>query len=164
MIKLSQAFLFATALATGLVAGLFYSWTISVTPGLHKLADREYVLAFQAMNKAILNPMFFISFMGSLVLLPLATWTNYGNDIPKFYLLVGATVLYFLGVFGTTVAGNVPMNESLAAFDVDSASLSQIAEQRISFESRWNFLNTIRTYCSIATLALVIIACLRDKN
>lgn len=162
MIKISQVLLFATALTTGLIAGLFYSWTVSVTPGLHKLADKEYILAFQAMNKAILNPLFFLSFMGTLILLPMATWTHYG-DQNKFYFLLAATIVYVVGVFGVTVAGNVPMNESLAAFDVTSSSASEVASQRLMFESRWNVLNTIRTIGSIVSFGLIIIACMRHK-
>jgi uncharacterized membrane protein len=162
MIKISQGFLFTTALTTGLVAGLFYSWTVSVTPGLNKLSDKEYILAFQAMNKAILNPAFFLSFIGSLILLPLATWTNYSEGNVKFYLLLAATICYMVGVFGVTVAGNVPMNESLAAFDSSTASVVDLAARRLSFESSWNFLNNIRTLGSIVTLILVILACMRE--
>jgi uncharacterized membrane protein len=164
MIKISQGILFTTALTTGLVAGLFYSWSVSVTPGLHKLSDKEYIMAFQAMNKAILNPAFFFSFIGSLILLPLATWTNSAEGSVKFYLLLAATICYVVGVFGVTVAGNVPMNDSLAAFDSSTASVADIAAKRLSFENPWNSLNTIRTLGSVVTLILVILSCMRGSS
>ena len=53
-----------TTLLTGLIAGLFYCWSISVTKGLALLPDREYLLAFQQLNRAILNPLFLTAFMG----------------------------------------------------------------------------------------------------
>ncbi len=53
------------ALLTGLAAGLFYSYACSVTGALGRLPDREYVMAFQSINTAILNAWFFASFMGS---------------------------------------------------------------------------------------------------
>ena len=50
--------LIITAVFTGLMAGLFYSWSISVTPGIARLVDKEYLASFQAMNRAIINPLF----------------------------------------------------------------------------------------------------------
>ena len=163
MIKASQTILFATAITTGLIAGLFYSWTVSVTPGIHKLGDREYLLAFQAMNKAILNPFFFLSFIGTVVLLPCATWIHFSIDRTKFYLLLAASLIYWIGILGVTAAGNVPMNESLAALDVNAASTAEISARRLAFESRWNLLNTVRTLTSISSFVLVIIACIRQR-
>ncbi len=55
--------LLITTLSTGLMAGLFYSWTISVTPGLARLNDENYLRAFQSMNRAIINPVFLIVFI-----------------------------------------------------------------------------------------------------
>ncbi len=42
--------LIVTTLSLGLMAGLFYSWSISVTPGLAKVGDEYYLRAFQSMN------------------------------------------------------------------------------------------------------------------
>jgi uncharacterized membrane protein len=164
MSKISQAVLFTTAITTGLVAGLFYSWTVAVTPGLKNLSAKEYILAFQAMNKAILNPAFFLTFMGTLILLPLVTWMNYSGPNPKFYLLLAACLCYGVGVFGITVFGNVPLNESLATVETSGASMATLNEKRLAFEARWNSLNTVRTISSIAAFALVIVACMRGGS
>ena len=51
-----------TTTITGLAAGLFYSWSVSVTPGIGRLGDKEYLAAFQAMNRAIINPVFMLCF------------------------------------------------------------------------------------------------------
>ena len=54
--------LLVATLGSGLMAGLFYAWSISVTPGLAKIEDEHYLQAFQKMNRAIINPLFIIPF------------------------------------------------------------------------------------------------------
>ncbi len=84
-------FLLVTALASGLVAGLFYSYACSVNPGLGALSDANYLAAMQSINIAILNPVFISSFMGALVLLPVSTYQHFGTS--RFYLLFGAALV-----------------------------------------------------------------------
>ena len=64
-------------LLTGLVAGLFYGYQCSVINGLGALKDREYLSAFQNINRVIQNPVFLARFLGCVVLLPLATYAVY---------------------------------------------------------------------------------------
>ena len=42
--------IFMATLSTGLMAGIFFTWTNAVTPGIGKLKDIEYLGALQAMN------------------------------------------------------------------------------------------------------------------
>lgn len=150
-----------TAISTGLVAGLFYAYSCSVSPGLKRLTDTAYIQAMQCINRAILNPVFFASFMGSLVLLPLSTWMLYRYAVPAGgWFLLAASIVYLAGVFGVTVAGNVPLNNALDKVDTATAAAASLAQQRALFERRWNRLNMVRTVFAIVTLALVIVACL----
>ncbi len=150
---------------TALMAGLFYAYSCSVNPGLNRLPDAAYLAAMQSINRAILNPAFFIGFMGATVLLPLSTWLHYGQPISlRFWLLLLATVVYLVGVFGVTMLGNVPLNETLDLFNVQTATVEDITAQRAAFESPWNQLNTIRTSASVLAVILVIIACLSPKD
>ncbi|WP_084239585.1 anthrone oxygenase family protein [Pedobacter africanus] len=154
--------LILTAVAMALIAGLFYAYSCSVNPGLGKLSDEVYILAMQSINRAILNPVFFASFMGTLLLLPLSTWLLYrsGGASTVFYFLFAATIIYAVGTFGVTMVKNVPLNEALDKFNVRSASLEEIAKQRQLFQIPWNNFNNIRTIASIVSLVLVIIACI----
>ncbi|MBL0741085.1 anthrone oxygenase family protein [Chryseolinea lacunae] len=165
MVTTSNLILLCAAVATALMAGLFYSWSFSVTPGLAKLPDREYIAAMQAMNSAILNPVFFAGFFGALVLLPVATYQQFAQPMPaRFWFLLAATLAYGVGVFGVTVVGNVPLNEALAAFDVASASPTSVAARRLSFEQPWNSLNMVRTVCAFFSIAFVILGCLSAEK
>ncbi|WP_082216561.1 anthrone oxygenase family protein [Dyadobacter psychrophilus] len=153
-----------TALLTGLSAGLFYSYSCSVNLGLGKLADVEYLRAMQEINKAILNPIFFISFMGSIIVLVLATWLSYsGQHVFQFKMLLTATVIYMVGVFGLTVMGNVPLNDALAGFDIGGATANEIAQKRKLFEQPWNKFHAIRTFCSIASFVFTLLSFYKIK-
>ena len=154
--------LILTTTSTALMAGLFYAYSCSVVPGLRLLDDRGYLSAMQSINKAIQNPVFFAPFFGTLVLLPLSTYLGYDkNSGTGFWLIVAASAFYYIGVFGVTVFGNVPLNDGLEKFDLAKASAAAINEQRKAFERPWNGLNMIRTVSSIAALVLMVVACLR---
>ena len=59
---------------TALVTGLYFGFSVSVNGGLHRLNDYEYVKAVQSINAVIQNPFFIVSFIGPVLLLPLATF------------------------------------------------------------------------------------------
>jgi uncharacterized membrane protein len=149
----------AALTTTGLSAGLFFAWSFSVTPGLGKINDAAFIAAMQSMNREILNPVFFIVFLGPLLLLPLSSYLSYSSmGSVRFWLLTASTLTYAAGVFGITIGGNVPMNEVLDVFDLGSASAQQIAAQRSMFEGRWFFLNNLRTSFAVLSLMLGLIA------
>ncbi|MBC3784206.1 DUF1772 domain-containing protein [Spirosoma utsteinense] len=151
----------ATAMTTALITGLFYAYSCSVNPGLHQLPDWAYLAAMQSINRAILNPTFFLSFIGTLVLLPICTWMHYSQPISvRFWLLLLASVLYAIGVVGVTVAGNVPLNEGLDAVSLGKASPDELKACRLAFEQPWNRLHAIRTITCVVTLLLVVATCL----
>lgn len=82
--------LLITAVVMALISGLFYSYSCSVNLGLGRLSDSEYLRAMQEINRAILNPWFFASFMGTFVAMPVSTWLSYkyGNTVSFiFYFL-----------------------------------------------------------------------------
>ena len=94
--------LFATLLA-GLLAGVFFTWTNAITPGIGRLNDVSYLKAFQNMNRTILNPLFYIVFMGPLLLSIAATYVYKANPAYILWMLILATVIYFLGVFISSI-------------------------------------------------------------
>lgn len=153
---------FLSALLCGLLAGLFYGYDCSVIRGLGNLKDKAYLSAFQSINKAILNPWFFASFAGSLIVLPVTAWVSYGQaSMTSFYLVLGAGIVYAVAVFGVTVARNVPLNERLAAADLNTLTDADITKMREHFEKTWNFYHRIRTIASIVSFSLVLLSIFR---
>ena len=150
-----------TVTSTALISGLLYGYSCSVIEGLGKLDQVQYLSAMQSINIAIQNPLFFASFLGTLLLLPLVTFVAYKMDKNlSSVLLLGATVCYVAGVFGVTAFGNVPLNQALSVVDLKSMTLQEITALRLHFEGPWNFLHSIRTFASFTALVLSILACL----
>jgi uncharacterized membrane protein len=133
MSSASNIILVLAALSTALMAGLFYSYSCSVNPGLVRLGDKEYLMAMQSINRAILNPAFFSAFIGSLVLLPLSAYLNYNPQSVRFWLLCVAACTYAIGLFGVTMFGNVPLNEMLDKFSISASSIEEITAMRKLF-------------------------------
>ncbi len=159
--SLENILLVVAGTLTTLLAGLFYGYTVSVNRGLHRLKDVEYIRAMQSINIVIQNPLFFLTFLGPVVLLPVVTFLHRSDADPaRFMLLLAASVAYIAGSFVVTIVGNVPLNERLAKFSAAGASDIEMAKTRSEFEKPWNRLHNIRTLASVAASILIFIACL----
>jgi uncharacterized membrane protein len=159
LMKFTTLILVLAGTTTSLMAGVFYAFSISVNLGLGRLPDAAYIAAFQSINRAIQNPVFFISFLGAPVLLSITTWQHYSQSMSmRFWFLLAATLVYILGALGVTIFGNIPLNEQLDSFDLLSASAEETAGRRAQFEGPWNRLNTVRTFASTLAVVLLIIA------
>jgi len=159
-----KVLLFLTILFSGLVAGLMYAYSCSVNTGLKNLDDRAYLSAMQSINIAIQNPLFFISFMGLLVAFPVTAFKYYhAGENTAFCLILASTVIYIAAVFGVTALGNVPLNETLAKFNINEASPKEVASMRRLFEKPWNSFHTIRTIASIISFSLSILSAILQK-
>lgn len=159
--RMTIIILVAATLATSLAAGLFYAYACSVNPGLGRLSDIAYLEAMQSINKAILNPVFFASFMGAAILLPLAvyfTWRPQPTDATWWFM--AAAILYIIGVFGVTVAGNVPLNEALARIDIAASTPAELGQHRQAFEPAWIRYHNIRTVANLLSAVAAILGCL----
>ena len=162
MLSIQNVLLFLSVFLSALIMGLLYGYACSINPGLNKLSDSEYLKAMQSINKEILNPFFFISFMGTLFILPLTTWYTKSHASPAcFYLLLAATVVYIFGVVGVTAFGNIPLNNALAKFNFINATASDLLNQRKAFETHWNNYHLLRTIFSIVATSLTIVAVIK---
>ncbi|MEP7144302.1 MAG: anthrone oxygenase family protein [Ferruginibacter sp.] len=164
MTSLLKICIFFTILFSALVTGLLYGYSCSVNIGLSALPDDQYLRAMQSINNAILNPYFFISFIGLVLLFPITTWLQYLRSRNyKFYYLLIATVIYLAGVFGVTMLGNVPLNNALANFKISLSGVTEITVQRNHFETPWNQFHVVRTIASIVSFSLTIISVLKNN-
>lgn len=156
--------LFITVLFSGLMAGLFYAYSCSVNPGLKLLGDSEYIKAMQSINRAIQNLIFFLPFLGLLLLFPWSTFQLYNlqNSLP--WMLITAMCVYFIGVFMVTVLFNVPLNEQLEKFPIHTATENEMSEMRKVFEVSWNRFHTIRTISAIVSFGMALISTMALNN
>jgi uncharacterized membrane protein len=147
MFVLRVSALIAATMTTGLMAGVFGLYQHTVMRGLARTDDRTFVGAFQAIDRAIINPWFMLSFAGALFLTALATFLNPGRCLRPWILT--ALILYAV-VVAVTVAVNVPLNDALKAAG-DPDRIADLAAVRRHFdEARWVAFNLVRTIATTA--------------
>ena len=164
-INIKSLILIISILTTGLSAGLFYAFSVSVIPGLANVSHRTYLEAMQSINRAILNWAFFATFAGSIFLLMASAYMQFRIGVNlTFWLMFAACIFYVIGTIGVTAIGNVPMNEGLAALDLTAIGEDELKITRLSYEGKWNQLHSIRTVFSLlAFLAILLAGILGDK-
>lgn len=151
--------LVASLVSSGLIAGLFFGWMVSVIPGTSVVDDRSYIVTMQNINRQIINPAFVITFIATPAILAVAAVVHFrAGQTRRAALLIAATATYLFGVIGVTAGGNIPLNDALEAFDLSEASPTETSERRNSYESPWNRWHNLRTFASIAALGLTALA------
>ncbi|MEL6190736.1 MAG: anthrone oxygenase family protein [Bacteroidota bacterium] len=155
-ISIKSVTLFFAVILTGLSAGLFYAWMVSVIPGTRKLADLTYLESMQSINREILNPAFFLIFFGSPIALAISSIQHVNAGL-TFWLILAATAIYLVGTFAVTAFGNVPLNDSLEALDLATQNESKLTEFRKMYEGKWNRLHVIRTVFSVIAFMLSLL-------
>ena len=141
---------------TGLSAGLCFTWTNAITPGIGRLDDFNYLMPFQQMNRTIINPMFVIVFFGPSILGIINLMIHRNASSTIIWGMIIAIGIYFLGVVLVTVFGNVPLNNMLDATDLSSASPEDLKALRNTFEAKWNRLHLFRTFSASASFLLLM--------
>ena len=156
-----QAALIVAAFLCSLVAGFVFAFAFVVMPGIRSLTDREFIRAFQVMDRVIQNnqPMFMLVWVGSVVALVTSAVLGFGQlDGAGRLLLIFATLAYLFGVQLSTFTINVPLNNKLQTLDVDAINETARNAARQGFEPRWNRWNSFRTvFASLASALLLVL-------
>jgi len=149
---------FGAVFLTGLSAGFFYAWSVSVIPGTLKVSSIVYLETMQSINRAILNPPFFIVFFGTMILLGTSSVLHFNTNQTVFWMFLAATLTYLIGTFGVTAFGNVPLNNQLESLNLTDLTPGYIAEFREYYETNWNRLHMIRTAFALAAFMITLLA------
>lgn len=145
-------------LSIGAIFGFFYAWVCSTMWGLDATDPQVAIVAMQAMNAAVRNPVFFPAFFLTPLILTATSYIATAQRQKRSSVLFGmAAGLYVAGAFLVTVTVNVPMNETLAEVVVptDTEAARSIWQD---YSSSWQFWNTLRTVASGASLLLTGLA------
>lgn len=150
---------FVAAIGSGLIAGVFFAFSVSVMRALGRIPAAAGIAAMQNINVVIINPLFIGTFMGTallcaiLTVLTLLRWDSPGSA----YVLAGG-VIYLVGSILVTMIFNVPMNNALAAVQPDS---TEGANVWANYLTNWAFWNHVRTAASLVSAILLTIALVR---
>ena len=118
-----QIALIVATLLCSLVAGFLFAFAVVAMPGIGSLNDREFIRAFQVMDRVIQNnqPLFVFVWVGSVVALVTAAVLGIGQlDGAGRLLMIFAALAYLAGVQLPTVTINIPLNNKLQTLDVDA--------------------------------------------
>ena len=147
-------------LSCNLVGGFIFTYAIVVMPGLSSLNDKDFLRAFQVTDAVIQNnqPLFMFTWVGSIVamlttiLIPLVSF-----GLSETWLILLISFVYLLGVQGITVAVHIPLNNHIQKIKMEELNDETLADERLKFETKWNFFNYIRTSIAISVSVLLLI-------
>jgi uncharacterized membrane protein len=146
---------FCTALGCGMIAGVFFAFSVFVMKALARLPLAQGVAAMQSINVCAVTPLFMTALFGTAaacVLLAVSTvfvWYQPGAG----YVLIGS-LFYLLGTIVVTIVFNVPRNNALAAVNPGSADGARLWTDYVSSWTAWNH---VRTIAAVAAAALLTV-------
>jgi uncharacterized membrane protein len=144
--------LVVATVATGLLAGLFYGFSIAVMPALAASDDRTYVGAMQSINRVIQNGWLALVSLAALGPGVVALVGHLGADDHRAvpWIIVGLAL--YVATWIVTFAVNIPLNNALdAAGDPDQ--ITDLAAVRARFQSSWVPWNHVRSVLNTGALA-----------
>lgn len=143
----------AALLANGLLAGLFFAFTIAVVPALRRAGDRTYVTVMREVNIVILRPGFLAVFIlapGLSILVAVLELPDHGS---RWALVVAAGAAAVSAVLTATI--NVPLNQTLHHAQIGSGTDADTnaTAARAAFDRPWARANALR--CAANAVAVV---------
>ena len=155
-----HVFFILALLCTALSAGLFYSFSTIVMPGLDVGGAASAIHAMQGMNTIVRNPIFAAVFFGALVLpLLAALGARSAGHRGAARLAFLAALIHAAAVIGVTLQVNVPLNETLATVAANDPNASNFWKD---FAVPWTMWNHVRTGGAIAAFLCLLAAWATD--
>ena len=158
---LSVGLVLTSTLSCALVTGFVFTYAVIVMPGLAKLADKEFLRAFQVTDQLIQNnqPIFMIVWVGSVISVIGTLIASFmGPYSVETVLVIIAGFVYLLGVQGLTVLVHLPLNRRIQTVNVEEWDASALREERLLFETRWIRFNWIRTLIGLGVIVTFMVA------
>lgn len=154
MEEIITATLWFAALSVGIMAGVYFTFSIFVMQSLDALERPAGMVAMQSINRIIVKslflPLFFASSLACLLLAVIGVmqWGSAG----AWQMVIGGA-LYLVGMLVVTMIGNVPLNNALEATDAAGPDAGAMWRR---YMQRWLPWNHVRTVSCTVSLALLI--------
>lgn len=148
MNQLTTVLAIAALLGSAVIGGVFFAFSSFIMKSLARLPSSEGMTAMQSINIVVLNRSFLGVFVGTAavaLLLMLHSLGHWGTEQSPLFL--AGAVSYFFGTFVVTIAGNVPLNNRLAAATPNEHAVPVWQH----YLERWTQLNTLRATAAIAS-------------
>ncbi|GAA2136357.1 hypothetical protein GALLR39Z86_38990 [Glycomyces algeriensis] len=142
--------LLLATITTGLTAGVYVDWSNTIMPGLGDVDDRTFVAAFQALDAAIMNPLFLgLEFTGSLLLIALALVLHIRSGQRAALLWLSVALAAYLVSVVITMGVNEPLNQQLRSVTEAASDADFAAARALLDEARWTAWNTVRALAAL---------------
>jgi uncharacterized membrane protein len=156
MVEWKLVALVSAAVGSGVMAGVFFTFSNSIMSSLGKLPPQQGMDAMNHINVVIINPLFLLAFLGSgLLCLVLGGAAALQIGAPGSLLALVASVLYVAGCFGVTMLANVPLNNALAAMGSQAPGSAALWA---TYLTRWTLWNHVRAVACLGSTILFIVA------
>ena len=151
---LITAMLWFSALSCGLMAGLYFAFSVFIMRALGRIERGAGIAAMNAINVDIQRSAFMPVFLGSTLIAAILVVVA-SLDLAAPYALpalIGGAI-YVAGMFGVTMVRNVPLNNALATLDGSDDEGGMLWARYLAQWTRWNH---VRTLASLGGLAFYI--------
>jgi len=146
-------------IGSALIGGIFFAFSCFIMKALARLPSREGIAAMQSINVVVLNPLFFVLFIGTAIIsLFVSILSIIGWEMPASPYYLTAAVIYLVGTFLVTGMGNVPLNNQLASITVNDSVANDLWQHYLV---KWTRLNTIRTASATVAALIIVIGLLK---
>ncbi len=150
-----QALTIASALACGLVAGVFFAFSSFVMPALARVTPEQGLAAMQSINVRAVTPAFMAAFMGSAALCVVTAVVALTDGGGATALVVAGAAVHLAGCIVGTIAFHVPRNDALARLRPGGAGS---ADAWARYLRQWTAGNHVRCAAGLAAAALFTLA------
>ena len=143
--------LILSCLGSGMMAGLFVSFSTFMMKALGSLDSSNGMQAMQAINRTILRPSFLLVFLGTAVLAAVSGFIAYALVKPWLYIIAAAAIYIFACVLSTGLF-NAPLNDLLEQADAATDEGRCLWRDYLTQWTNWNHVRSFA--CVLSTILL----------
>ena len=148
--------LWFSAIGCGVMSGVYFAFSTFIMASFARLAPDAGIAAMNAINLQIVRSPFMPLFLATtLVAVGLAGYALFHWSAPWGWAALAGGTLYVFGMFGVTMAFNVPLNDALAAHPFSGGGDAEIWARYLR---DWTFWNHVRTLASLGASILFVVS------
>jgi uncharacterized membrane protein len=153
---MQETLTYVAAIATGLMAGVFFAFSTFVMTGLKRAKHPHGMIAMQEINLAAPSPLFMLGLFGTGIVCAVLGVASLGSldESVGVLRLVGSAV-YIVSAIVLTGAYHIPRNNALAAVEPNDPTA---AATWTRYAREWTAANHVRTIGPLASSILLTIA------
>ena len=153
MQEMITATLWFAAISVGLMAGIYFTFSVFVMQALDAVGQPFGMAAMQSINRVIVKSLFLpLFFASSLACLLLAIFGVMHRGTPGAWQMAGGGALYLIGMLVVTAAANVPLNNALEATDATGPDAEVMWRRYMQSWLPWNHVRTVSCTASLVLL------------